>query len=188
MGTPPVPAQPKKSNVGWWILGVLLGGVALLTLGGVFLATYFARQMDVKVSSSGESVEVSTPVGSIRASKDASADPGLPLYPGAKITEGAGSVEVATDEEGVEIIAARYRTIDPMPKVDEWYRGQLGPDFKREGPGVYQRKKEILGIRVSSEDVAFISETDDVIRVVALQRKFNGVDIGLVRIAKKEAQ
>jgi hypothetical protein len=188
MGTPPVSAPSKRSNTAWWILGVLLGGVALLALGGLLLATYVARQMDVKVTSTGPTVEISTPVGSIRASKDAGADPGLPLYPGAKMTEGAGSVEVAADEGGVEVIAAHYRTLDPIAKVDEWYRGQLGPDFKREGPGVYQRKKEILGIRVSSEDVAFISEKSEGVRVVALKKTFNGVDIALVRIAQKEAQ
>ena len=194
MSTSPVPApaqgppeHEKKSNLLWWLLGLLAIGIAVLGLGGVLIASYVLR--NVRVQQSGSRVEIQTPVGEVKVSKDVAANPGLPVYPGATVAEAGATVEIgAPAEETVSIVAARYRTADPLPKVDDWYREQLGADFKREGPGVMVRKKDITGLQVKSSDVAFISEKDDLVRVVALERKGIYTEIALARIGKQETQ
>jgi hypothetical protein len=188
MSTPPVAPPGKKSNLIWWILGLFLAGVVILGLGGMMVATYIMKDV-VQVRETAGQVEIQTPAGSIKVDKTAPPDPGLPVYPGASTAEIGATVEItAPDDESVHITAARYRTPDPIEKVDEWYQEKLGPDFKREGPGVTNRKKEVLGITVKSSDTAYISEKDDTLRVVALERKGLYTEIALARIGKQETQ
>jgi hypothetical protein len=182
------PAPLKSSSSIWlWIIGLVVAGTLILGLGALFVTRFLVQR--VAISRGGESVEINTPVGSVKATKDESADLGLPIYPGAKQAQASGSVELgAPDEEAVSLTSAHFRTIDPIEKVDSWYREQLSADFKREGPGVMNRKKNISGILVKSDDIAFVSEKDDLVRVVALQKGLNGVEIALLRIGKPAAQ
>jgi hypothetical protein len=187
---PPAPQQappPRRTNPLWWVLFITLGMIVALGALGIYLFIgFFGR---VNISQTAQSVEISTPAGSIRAQKSENVDPGLPLYPGASISDIGAKVEVAGGEEAqFEVIAAKYRTIDPIAKVDSWYGEKLGAEFKREGAGQYVRKRNIVGVQVTSEEIAYISEKDDVVRVVALKKAMNGVEIALVRIAKAEPQ
>lgn len=190
---PPPPvvsnAEPQKnsSHIWAWVLGLVGTGVLILGAGAFIVTRYLVRSIEVNRANS--SVEINTPVGNLKAAEDEGADPGLPVYPGAKVALAGGTVELtAPDEESVNLTAAHYRTIDPIEKVDEWYREQLSPDFKREGPGVMNRKKDINGIVVKSSDIAYISEKEDVVLVVALEKKFNSVEIALLRAGKPEPQ
>ncbi len=184
---PVPPAQPQKSNVVLWVLGILAAAVVLFGLGAFIAVTYVARA--VQVNQAGNKVEIQTPVGSIKASKDAAPDTGLPVYPGSTVSESGADVELGVpDEETVKITAAHYRTIDPIGKVDAWYAERLGDEFKREGPGVHLKKKDVIGTQLKSDDIAFVSEKGDFVRVVALKKQFNGVEIVLLRIGKSESQ
>ena len=84
--------------------------------------------------------------------------------------------------------AAKYRTVDPLATVDDWYREHLGAEFIREGPGVMNRKKDIFGVEVKSSDIAFISDANDMLRVVVLERKGLTTEIALACIGKHETQ
>jgi hypothetical protein len=189
MSTPPVSPPPKKSNVLWWVLGLFLAGVVILGLGGLLIATYVLKDV-VQVRETAGQVEVQTPAGSIKVDKTAPPDPGLPVYPGATTAESGATVEITApdEEDSLHVTAARYRTTDPIEKVDEWYQEKLGSEFTREGPGVARRKRDILGISVKSSDTAYISEKDDTLRVVALERKGLYTEIALARIGKTETQ
>ncbi len=187
MSTPPASTPPKSNNLWLWVLGLL--GVAVFILGlGALLATRFLMR-NVQIHQAGSSVEITTPVGSLKAAKDEYADPGLPVYPGSKLTQPGASIEISTpDEEPVSVVSSHFQTIDPIEKVDAWYRERLKPDFKREGQGVMIHKKDVVGVQVKSNDIAYISEKDDVAHVVVLQKKFNGVEIVLLRAGKPETQ
>jgi hypothetical protein len=179
--------QKSSSNIWAWVLGLVFAGVVILGAGAWFVTRYLVHTIEVNQANS--SVEINTPVGTLKAAKDEKADPGLPIYPGAKLAQAGGTVELSVPgEDSVNLTAVHYRTIDPIEKVDAWYREQLSPDFKREGPGVMVRKKDINGVIVKSDDIAFISEKDDVVLVVALQKRFNGVEIALLRAGRQEAQ
>jgi hypothetical protein len=189
---PPAPAPPpepeKKSGLVWWILGVFLAGAVLLGLAGMFATSFFLREI-VHVREAAGQVEIQTPAGSVKVDPHAGEDPGLPVYPGALVGEAGASVEVTgPTDEAMRITAAHYRTSDPLEKVDEWYQQKLGPEFRREGPGVMNRKKEIFGISVKSSDIAFISDADDLLRVVVIERKALSTHIALARIGQAETQ
>ncbi|MCL4522606.1 MAG: hypothetical protein M1453_06970 [Acidobacteria bacterium] len=182
-----VPQQKRGSNIWAWVLGLLVVG-ALILGGGAWVVTHYLVR-SLQVNRADSTVVIDTPVGTLKAAKDEKVDPGLPVYPDAKIAQAGGTVELSMPEEdSVQLTAVHYRTIDPIEKVDAWYREQLNQDFKREGPGVMVRKKNISGIIVKSGDIAYVSEKDDVVRVVALQKRFNGVEIALLRAGKQESQ
>lgn len=180
-------APPKKASFILWLLGLLGIGVAVLAVGGILVAMYVAR--NVQVQQSGDRVEVQTPIGSLKVDKSAETDPGLPVYPGAVVNEPGATVELGTEtDEVLTVVAAKYRTSDPISKVDEWYQEKLGAEFKREGAGVMIRKKEIVGIQVNSGDIAFVAEDKDSMRVVVLERRGIHTEIGMARIGRPEAQ
>jgi len=187
MSTTPTPPPEKKSGLVWWFLGLMVAAIAILGLGGLLAARFLSQ--NVQVIRTGDQVEVRTPAGGVKVARGANVDPGLPVYPGATLTEPGATIELtAPDDESFFVTAARYRTPDPIEKVDDWYREKLGPDFEREGPGTMKRKKDIFGINVKSSDIAYISEKEDALRVVAIERKGLATEIAFARISKQELQ
>lgn len=193
MSQPPMPAQPqrppeeRKSSLLWWVLGLLATALIVLTLGGLLVVRYLAR--NVEVIQSSDRVEVRSPIGNVNVNKNAGDTTGLPEYPGAKLHEPGATVELeSATEERVTILAAKYRTADQLDKVDAWYREKLGPEFEREGRGVMIKKKDIFGIEVRADDIAYVAKKDDELRIVTLRPVENGrVEISHVRIGEPSA-
>jgi hypothetical protein len=184
---PTAPAPERKSSLLLWVIGLIVAAIVILGLGGALIAFYLARQIEV-VRTGPEGVEVRTPLGSIRTDKG-KVETGLPEFPGARMTETPGTVEIAgPDEEGFLVTAAKYRTADAVATVDEWYRGQLAPSFEREPAGTMIRKRRIFGTEVRSDDLAYIEERDDVIRFVVIRRQGRETEIVLARLGKQEVQ
>jgi hypothetical protein len=182
----PAPTQPRKSNLVWWVLGVVVAAVALLGLGGVLLALFFAREIEV-VRTGPEAVEIRTPAGSIKAEKGGKPETGLPEYPGARVTELPAMVEITgPDEEGFEVTTAKYRTPDPAAQVDEWYRSKLGQEFVREEPGRMTRKQRLFGAEIRSDDIAYVHEQDELIRFVVIRSRRTESEIVLARLGRQE--
>ncbi len=188
MSTNPVPAPQKKSNVLWWVLGIFCAGVVVLGLSALVLASYFLK--DARIRGGDARVEISTPAGRLTVAKNAGQETGLPIYPGASAIESKGAnIEFSTPEdERVGVAAAHYHTSDPFEKVDAWYRKHLGPEFTREEGDEHTHKVFARGVTLSSRDIAFISDQDDLVRVVAIKRKWDGTEIALARIGKQETQ
>ncbi len=187
---PPSPAPAgtpqRKSNLVWWIAGVVLAAVVLLGLGGVLLALFFAREIEV-VRTSPEAVEIRTPAGSIKAEKGGKPETGLPEYPGARITDLPAAVEISgPDDEGFQATTAKYRTPDPAARVDEWYRAELGPEFEREESGKMIRKKGLFGVEVRSDDIVYVAERNDAVRFVVIRSHRAETEIVLARLGKDE--
>lgn len=184
----PQPASEEKEGGLWvWLLGLVVAGIVILGVGGMIVAGYLSRS--IQVTQRGHEVEITTPAGGLKMSRNAAADTGLPVYPGALVNEPGGTVELmGADGEAVGVTAAKYRTPDPLEKVDTWYQEQLGKDFSREGIGITLKKKDIFGIEVRSDDIAFISDKDDMLRVVALRKRGLQTEIAMARIGKTEAQ
>jgi hypothetical protein len=182
----PAPIPPKRNPL-LWILGFL--GVALLAVivGGVVLASYIVRGTHVK--GSGKDVSIRTPVGDFSVSQSSARSAGLPIYPGAKLTEPGASVEFGLPEnDRVGIRALKYHTDDPIESVDEWYRKQLGPDFHREISRGRNSSITIRGYSIRSDDLVYVCDRADTARIVSLRDKKQGADITLLRVGKQEAQ
>ncbi len=187
MSAGPAPVRDRRSSLWVWLLGLFGAGVALLALLALGLTWYIAR--NVERSADGNRVEITTPLGSMRVDKTAAADTDLPVYPGASSGELGATIELtAPDGDALQVSTARYSSADSIDKIDEWYREKLGPDFSREGAGQARRKKDVIGITVHDNDIAFIAQKEGLMRVVALERRMGRVHINLARIAKNETQ
>ncbi|HJY87693.1 MAG TPA: hypothetical protein VKE24_12725 [Candidatus Acidoferrales bacterium] len=193
MSTPPTPAAPsgqtpgKKSNLLWWVLGLAGLAVLVICVSGLLVAHLFVKEIRFR-NKTGQ-VEIETPAGQITMGETRARDVGLPIYPGATATQSGGGIEFTSMEnERVGLTEVHLVSGDPLEKVDAWYRERLGPDFQHEGPGTKPGSIHLRGAKVRDEDIAFVSDRDDLVRVVALKRRGAGVEIALVRIGGRETQ
>ncbi len=187
MSTTPIQPASKKSNLLWWVLGFVGVAAAFATVCGLLLASFFVR--GVRVNPTAQQVEVSTPAGQLTLRGGTSKDLGLPVCPGATLVESGGSLEFTTSQdEKVGVTGVHYHTADSLDKVDAWYRTHLGSEFVREGPGKKAATVHGHGVTISSMDIAFIADKDDLVRMVVLERRGTGVEIALVRMGQQEAQ
>ena len=182
-------APVKEARAGsllGWMLGLLAVGILVLGLGTYAVWRIVAPEVEVIRTATG--VEVKTPVGDLRAKREGD-ETGLPKYPGAETTEPGATVEIESPtEESVAVTVAKYRSNDPLDKVEEWYKARLGPDFEREGSGRMERKRIIYGTDVSMDDVAFFKERELLLEAVILRKKGLATEIVLVRAGEPEAR
>jgi hypothetical protein len=186
----PSVAPQKPNNTVWWILGIFGGVLVLFVLAGLTAAGLIIRHIDVR--SNNNRVEIQTPVGEIKVSKDATHATGLPVYPQArKGTDDnmvGGSADISLGNRGLGIAAEAYQSADSLEAVKTWYRSRLGPSFRLEaGKGEHER----LGrahFDLSNQDWAFVDDRDDTTSLVALRRIDNRVQITLLLVGTREAQ
>ena len=127
----------NRSQRGGVLAGVLAAFLILaaLAVAGVFMAgIYVADNIHVEKTrnAKGETVQVDTPIGSLRVQEDKKLDPkliGVPVYPNAIRSDNnhAASVDFSFDSGHKEftVIAADYTTDDSIEKVKEFYHHEL---------------------------------------------------------------
>lgn len=193
MSTAPTQAQPqapvpqRRPNNNWilWLLGIVGGLFVLLVLGGLFIAGSMIKS--VRVDDVRREVAVSTPAGDLTVQKTRVGNIGLPVYPGATPLESGANLQFTTPgDDRVGISAAHYLSSDSLDKVDAWYRARLGPEFERDDKSAGKGKIRVHGVVTGG--IAYVSDRDDLVRFVAISKKWNGVEIALGRIGKQETQ
>ena len=129
--------KPDHSERGGLIAGILVAILILAALAvvGVFMAgVYIAENIHVEKSKNakGETVQLETPIGSMRVQQYQRLDPkliGVPVYPGAvrEDRNGAASFDFSFDSAHKEftVLAAEYSTHDSVEKVKEFYHKEL---------------------------------------------------------------
>ena len=129
--------KPKHTQRGGVLAGVLVAFLILAALAvvGVFMAgMYLADNIQVHKTrnAKGETVQVDTPIGSMRVQEHKRLDPkviGVPVYPGAvrEDDNGAASIDFSYDSNHKEftILAAEYSTDDSIDKVKAFYHREL---------------------------------------------------------------
>ncbi|HLM98137.1 MAG TPA: hypothetical protein VK335_02580 [Bryobacteraceae bacterium] len=127
----------NRSQRGGVLAGVLAAFLILAALAvvGVFMAgIYVADNIHVEKTrtAKGETVQVDTPIGSLRVQEDKKLDPkliGVPVYPNAVRNDNnhAASVDFSFDSghKAFTVIAADYTTDDSIEKVKEFYHHEL---------------------------------------------------------------
>lgn len=182
------PPRSSNTNIGVWIacgVGVMLLFSLLIGLAIMRMGLSFAR--NVSISTSGKSVEISTPSGKIAVNAGVPADIGLPIYPGASASaeDGSGSVEfVNKDFQRSGMSVSKYFVSDSLEKVDAWYRQALGSDFERQGPGPKTMVVHGIVVEIEAGDIAYISDTGSV-AMVALKPVGSRVEIDLAKFGKQ---
>jgi len=182
----PTEAQ-RRSNAIWWILGIVAAGIIFMVFCGLMVAGLFIRHL--KIKSSGDKVAIESPVGSISVNGDTPHATGLEIYPGAVPSSDnkRASVNISANDAGIGIATEQYQTRDPIDFVQAWYRKHLGPDFHLETGGDGSMHSS-GAVKLNDDDVSFVDDRHNGVRVVALKKISSGTEITLVRVGKRETQ
>lgn len=130
-----IKSHSERGGVLAGVLAAFLILAALAVIGIFFAGMYVADNIHVKKSrgANGETVQVDTPIGSMRVQEHKKLDPkliGVPVYPGALREDsdgGAASFDFSYDEahRQFSVLAAKYTTDDPVDKVRDFYHREL---------------------------------------------------------------
>jgi hypothetical protein len=175
---------PPPNRALWWVLGAIIALLLLIIGGGLYMASRIVRGITVK---GPNQVELHTPGGEINIRKTSQDNTGLPVYPGSvRRPDGAQvQIEPLHKEGGFGLSAATYTAPASLDTVTGWYRQRLDPTFKE------QRGKATVNIGhidVQHADLAFVSQQEDRLRIVALEHEGDQTKITLVRMGKREPQ
>ncbi|MGC1091034.1 MAG: hypothetical protein WA894_21545 [Candidatus Acidiferrum sp.] len=166
-----------------WMMIALFVGLGLLLAGGLFVASRVVRSMGLTAASAKDTIH--TPGGTFRLEKETEVGPGLPIYPRSSLvvpdeTEAAAAVKQA--QNGVE--TSIYHTTDLRDYVDNWYKEHLSPEYTRHDPGDKPSADSLGGTNISDNDVCFIAEREQKVRIVTLSLDAGGTKISLIRFEK----
>lgn len=181
---PQGPAPPPNRAV-WWVLGVTIALLLLVIGGGLYVASRVVRGITVQ---GPNQMQIRTLAGNISIDKTSGNYTGLPVYPGAvRHREGAQiQMDPLHRDGGFGLSAAKYFTSAPLQTVARWYRHQLNPGFQeRQGNSMIE---DMGVVHVSHADLAFISQQENRLRIVALGRVDGRTKIALVNMGKEQPQ
>jgi hypothetical protein len=181
------PQPPRRNNAVWWILGIVAAGIIVMFLFGVTLAGLFIHHL--KVRNSGDKVDIQTALGSLSVNKGGPHATGLEIYPGSAPSsdDKGASVNLSANDTAVGIATEQYETKDPIDFVQAWYKKRLGPEFRLETNHDDVDHSNGHAV-INDNDVAFVDDHHNVVRVVALKKNPGGTQITLVRIGTRETQ
>jgi len=166
----------------WMMIG-LFTGLAILLAGGLFLASRVVRSMGLTAASARDTVR--TPGGSFRLEKETEIGPGLPVYPRSSLVvpdDDTAAAAIKQAQDGIR--TSTYHTTDGRNFVDEWYSKHLSPEFTRRDARDKPVPAIFSNMPVSDDDIAFVAERDQMVRIVALSLDSGGTKVSLIRFSK----
>jgi hypothetical protein len=178
---PPAPPVPPRSAGN--LLAIVLLSLALIVVVCVLAVwtglRFIGHNVQVHVnqgSDDSKEVSIKTPFGGLEVNKNkdvTEAALGLPIYPGStRLNDNdSASVNIALPgEQSVKIVAAKFRTPDPLDRVTTFYHDRLA--------GQVTKFKE----RDEEGKTVFEIKHSDLDKVVALKDDSPGTRIELVRV------
>jgi hypothetical protein len=155
-------------------------GFCVLLGGGLLMASRVINALGVRAGS--DKTTVRTPLGDFRVEKAKDVGPGLPVYPAATLVlPGAAAARLPTNDDQPQVIASMYHTNASREYVVNWYIEHLSPEFVRQDTGPKKLPEAFRDSRISDDDIAFVGERNDQVRVVVLAVEDTGTKITLLR-------
>ena len=109
----------------------------------------------------------------------------MPVYPRSSLVvpdDDASAAAIKQAQNGVE--TSTYHTNDTRDFVDSWYSKRLSADFTRRDAGDKPVPAIFSNMPVSDNDITFVAEREQMIRIVALSLDSGGTKISLIRFSK----
>jgi hypothetical protein len=166
-----------------WMMIALFMGLGVLLGGGLFVASRAVRSMGLSAANAKDTLR--TPGGSFRLEKETEVGPGMPVYPRSSLVvpdDDGAMAAIKQAQNGFNV--STYHTTDSRDAVDSWYLKHLSPEFTRHDAGEKPAPEVFAGARVSSDDIAFMAQREQMVRIVALSFDSGGTKISLIRFAK----
>ncbi len=152
---------------------ILLGGALLMT-------SRVINALGLRAGS--DKTTVRTPLGEFRVEKAREVGPGLPVYPAAALVlRGSADAHVPLDDDRPQVMASTYHSNASREFVANWYLEHLSPEFARQDSGPKKLPEALRDAHISDDDIVFVAERGDQIRVVALALDEMGTKITLLR-------
>jgi hypothetical protein len=160
----------------------MITGFCVLLGAGLVTASRLIRSLQLRQGSDKSTVR--TPIGEFRMEKASQVGPGLPVYPQASLVlpGGAASLPPAGDSHP-QVVSSTYHANTPREFVVNWYLEHLSAEFVRQEPGHRSLPTVFSDSQIADDDVVFIGERGDQVRLVALSSDGPGTKITLLRSA-----
>ena len=143
----------------------------------------------LQLRAEGDKTTVPTPLGDFRVEKAQQVGPGLPVYPQASLVlPGGAPLHLPADDNQPQVVASTYHTNSSREYVVNWYLEHLSPEFVRQDAGPKNLPEVFHESHISDDDITFVGERGDQVRVVSLAAEELGTKITLLRSAKSPAQ
>jgi hypothetical protein len=169
------------------MMAAMVCGVAVLLGGGMLMASRVIHSLGLRAAS--DKTTVRTPLGDFRVEKAKEVGPGLPVYPQATLVlPGGNAPHDLVHDDQPQVVASTYHTNSSREYVVNWYLERLSPEFVRQNSGSKKLPEAFRAAHISNDDIAFVGERGDQIRVVALASDDTGTKITLLRSTKAPAQ
>jgi len=155
-------------------------GFCVLLSGGLLMASRVINALGVRAGR--DKTTVRTPLGEFRLEKAKEVGPGLPVYPAATLVlAGAATTHLPLNDDQPQVLTSTYHTNASREYVANWYLEHLSPEFARRDSGPKKLPEALRDAHISDDDIAFVGERGDQIRVVALTLDEMGTKITLLR-------
>lgn len=165
----------------------LFAGLGILLGGGLFLANRVIHTVGISSNVGKETVKL--PTGSLQVEKASQIGPGLPVCPNCSLQmPGENALAEAIKNQKTNTEITTYRSTDSRASIDDWYVKHLGPEYVRHEAGESTRPEIFHDTHIAEEDIAFIAERGQQVRIVALAMDGIGTKISLIRSEKPATQ
>src|SRR4029077_5182593 len=170
---------PSSQNLLFMMIAMTIGFCVLLG-GGLLMASRVISAMGLRAGS--DKATVRTPLGDFCFKKAKEVGPALPVYPAASLVlPGSANAHLPANDDQPQVIASTYYTNSSREYVATWYLEHLSPEFVRQDPGPKKLPDVLHDSRISDEDIAFVGERNDQVRLVVLSVDDMGTKITLLR-------
>jgi len=154
-------------------------GFCILIGGGMFTASRIIQAMQIRSGSDKSTVR--TPIGDFRMQKAQQVGPGLPVYPQADlVVPGADSSHVSL-QDASQVVSGTYHTTASREFVLNWYMEHLSQEFTRQDSGPKKLPEVFRNSHITDDDIVFLGERGDQVRLVSLTADDTGTKIILLR-------
>jgi hypothetical protein len=154
-------------------------GFCVLLGGGLLMASRVIGALGLRAGS--DNTTVRTPLGEYRVEKAKEVGPGLPVYPAANLVLPGAAAHLPLNDDQPQVLTSTYHTNSSREYVANWYVEHLSPEFTRQDSGPKKLPEAFRDSHISDDDIAFVGERGEQVRVVALTTDDMGTKITLLR-------
>ena len=169
---------PSSKSLLFMMLAMTCGFCVLLGV-GLLMASRVIGALGLRAGS--DKTTVRTPLGEFRVEKAREVGPGLPVYPAATLVLPGAAAHLAANDDQPQVISSTYHTNSSREYVATWYVEHLSSEFARQDAGSKKLPEAFRNSRISDDDIAFVGERGEQVRVVALAIDEMGTKITLLR-------
>jgi hypothetical protein len=169
---------PSSKSLLFMMIAMTCGFCVLLG-GGLLMASRVIGALGLRAGS--DKTTVRTPLGEFRVEKAKEVGPGLPVYPASTLVLPGAAAHRPSNDDQPQVIASTYHTNSSREYVANWYVEHLSPEFARQDAGPKKLPEAFRDSRISDDDIAFVGERGEQVRVVALAIDEMGTKITLLR-------